>query len=351
MYDKNNHCGKSLVHNEQHKSAHPAPAKLRRLILNGHAPYQQKAQHGKQGIISSQRDKPGGTVVNARNQFHDNVQKIDEKPAAQRNSGAEMDVPHKPFPDGGGTEFFHQRMIQNIRFDFLRRHLQIRQPCDGDDQRIGGGNVRGIFQKKVLNVKHSDSKDKSITEQRQKRRGKRRQKEVFLRIVFHFSIRRPPDFHGKGAIPPHFALHGNIPSHNVRHSFYKRKPQTVALGGVGGVALIECFKNMCAHLRRDAAAGIGYLDSGVIPRAFQRNRNRAAVLRKFQRIGEQVVPDQGQQFIVRFYKDFLRDVGLNLDALRFPCALKAQKALGKLLAEIVPLHCGINLLVFQPVQL
>ena len=46
---------------------------------------------------------------------------------------------------------------------------------------------------------------------------------------------------------------------------------TITLGGVGGISLIEFFKNMLSHFRFDAAAGIAYLycdDISFVPAAY-----------------------------------------------------------------------------------
>ena len=70
---------------------------------------------------------------------------------------------------------------------------------------------------------------------------------------------RSPDFHGECTALSKFAFHRNIPAGNVNDPFHKGQPQTVPLGGMGGVALIELLENMLAHFRADSAAGVAHL--------------------------------------------------------------------------------------------
>ena len=71
--------------------------------------------------------------------------------------------------------------------------------------------------------------------------------------------------HSKSGSGTRLTFHIDLTVNNIHHPFSQSQAQTVALGGVGGIALIELFKNVRGRLRADAAAGIRDLNNGVIP--------------------------------------------------------------------------------------
>ena len=60
--------------------------------------------------------------------------------------------------------------------------------------------------------------------------------------------------HGKGAAFPIDTLDADLAAEYIHHPLDKRQTKTVALGGMGGIALVELFKDMLptSSLRADA---------------------------------------------------------------------------------------------------
>ena len=86
-----------------------------------------------------------------------------------------------------------------------------------------------------------------------------------------------PEFYGKGTSLTEDALNTDLAAEDIYHPLHQGQTQTVALGGVGGIALIEFLKNMLPHLRFDAAAGIAYGHDHLICLGFQADADGAAL--------------------------------------------------------------------------
>ena len=138
--------------------------------------------------------------------------------------------------------------------------------------------------------------------------------------------------------------------HDVHHTLHKSKPQTVALSRVGGVSLVKFFKDMGAHLRLHPAAGVADHDSGILSIGGQADRYGPAAIGKFEGIGKQIVPNQGQKLRIGADQDLFVNLRLQLNVLLFPDGFKLQQALAELFAQVVFLCGGKDLLVFQFVQ-
>ena len=76
--------------------------------------------------------------------------------------------------------------------------------------------------------------------------------------IFFQSIALPLELDRKGAALTVNTLHTDLTAENIHYPLYKGQPKAVALGGVGGVALIEFFKNVISNILRNSATGIFY---------------------------------------------------------------------------------------------
>ena len=110
---------------------------------------------------------------------------------------------------------------------------------------------------------------------------------------------------------------------------HQRGPQPIALGGVRGVALIEFFKNMRSHLRRNAASGVGDRYHGPNALFLQVHPDMSAWAGKLDGIGDEVVPHQAQELPVGCDGYRLIQRGLDLKPLPLPGGLKIQQTLAE----------------------
>lgn len=149
----------------------------------------------------------------------------------------------------------------------------------------------------------------------------------------------------------YLAAHGDVPVGDVNHPLYKRKAQTVPLGGMGGIALIKLFKNMPPYIRADAAARIGHPDRSVLPLRSQAYGDAPARLGEFNGVGKQIAPNECQQLRVRLDPDILLNLRVDLQLLFFPHLFKGKQALTQLLSQIVRTGIRVNRLIFQLVEL
>ena len=161
-------------------------------------------------------------------------------------------------------------------------------------------------------------------------------------------FRRQAD--GKAAALAQGAFHVDLRLHDVDDPLDERQPQPVARCGMRGIALIKLFKDVCSGLRIHPAAGIGDRDDDLFVLAKGPHPDAAVCLRKFERVGEQIVPDERQQLTVGRDRQPLFDIGLQIDLPVLPDLFKAQQALGQLFPEIVRLSLQIDVLVFQLVE-
>ena len=120
---------------------------------------------------------------------------------------------------------------------------------------------------------------------------------------------------------------------------------------MGGISLVELFKDMDSRFRFHTTASVAYLhDHGMICR-FQTDTNGTTVRSEFHSIGDQIVPHKTQQFRVGFDANIILYIRFDFQILSFPGIFKLQKALAKLLSQIKFLGLGKYLLIFQLVQL
>ena len=156
--------------------------------------------------------------------------------------------------------------------------------------------------------------------------------------------------HRKYASLAGLALYGDLPASHVQDAFHQRQAEAVALGGVRGIALVKLIEDVLDRFGRNPAAGISDGDNGIAVVLFQRSKNRSARLRELKRIGEQIVPDQGQQFFVGINDHAVFNIRFDLDLLILPDRFKAQQTFRKLSAQVKG-HLGrADPLVFQAVQ-
>ena len=160
-----------------------------------------------------------------------------------------------------------------------------------------------------------------------------------------------PEFYGKRTSLAVYTLDTNFPIQNIYHPFHQSQSQTVALGCVRSIPLIEFFKNMLTHFRFDAAAGIPDRNHHQGAFGFQADAYGSALRREFDRIGEQIISHKTQKLPVRPDPDIVFDICFNAQVLLFPDILKLQQILTKLFSQIIFIQFGKDLLIFQLVQL
>ena len=161
----------------------------------------------------------------------------------------------------------------------------------------------------------------------------------------------PLEFYGEGAAFTISALNADLTVQDIHHTFHQSQAEAVSLGGVGGIALIEFFKNMYADFGLDSAAGVPDGYDHPITFFFQADANGTAFRCEFHGIGNEIVPYECQQLRIRTDPGVFRDLSFNMEVFLFPDILKLQKALTKLVSEVKFSRLGKNLLIFQLVQL
>ena len=127
--------------------------------------------------------------------------------------------------------------------------------------------------------------------------------------------------------------------------------QAVALGGVGGVALIELLKDVRPDFGTDAAAGVRDLYHSVLIFDMELQSDRTALLGKLDGVGKEIVPYEGEQLRVALYIHTVFHVRLYFQILSFPGVFKPEQAFAVLLAQVEALLLRKDLLVFQLVEL
>ena len=132
---------------------------------------------------------------------------------------------------------------------------------------------------------------------------------------------------------------------------HQSQSQTVALGSMRGISLIEFFKNSLLGMLVHAASGIRYRDFDPVCVRGLPQGNASPLGRKLYRIGQQIVPYQFQQGFVCGNDCAILQIRLKLDVLLFHPVIKLCDALTKLLAKIIGNCRGDNGLLFQLVQL
>ena len=73
---------------------------------------------------------------------------------------------------------------------------------------------------------------------------------------FFQSIPLPLNLYSEGTALTVDTLHSDLAVQDIYYPLYQRQTKSGTLSGVGGITLVELFKNMLSHLRLHAAAGI-----------------------------------------------------------------------------------------------
>ena len=120
---------------------------------------------------------------------------------------------------------------------------------------------------------------------------------------------------------------------------------------MGGVSLIEFLKDVGTYLRGHPAAGIADPDHSVMVSGGEADGDSSPGRCKFKCVGEKIVPHQRQQLRIGLDTYAVGDIRFDLNVRGFPYIFILQEVLTELLAQIEFGGLGIDLLVFQPVQL
>ena len=147
------------------------------------------------------------------------------------------------------------------------------------------------------------------------------------------------------------AVHGDLRAHHLQDAESQGQAQAVPLRGVGGVALVEFFKDMGLRLLRDPAAGVGHGDRDGMGVRGLPQRDAAARPGEFEGVGQEVVPHQLHQAGVRLDGGPVLQLRVKGDLLFLPDRLKGQGAVAQLAAQVIGLPLGGDLLALQLVEL
>ena len=135
----------------------------------------------------------------------------------------------------------------------------------------------------------------------------------------------------------------------LQHLFHHGKAQTVALGGVAGVALIELFKDMRLRVGAHPLALIGHRDHQGVFCFAQVHGHGAALRAELGGVVQQVEPDFFQQPLAAGVL-CRNKVGIKTQLLLPPLLLGHQHALAQLFIQREGCFVGQDSLTLHPVQ-
>lgn len=126
----------------------------------------------------------------------------------------------------------------------------------------------------------------------------------------------------------------------------QRQTEAVALGGVGGIALIEFLEDALLRGLVHARSVIAHLDPHRAVRALAGNLDQAVRLGELDGVADEVDPDVGHHLLVAHVINLV-EVQRKVDVLGLPLLLQKQNAAAQLLVQAIFRLVGDDLLVFQ----